>query len=75
MAGAVERGAGIVDVDAFKRGREAVGVALAPHLAVGDDVDAGALHVADRDHRRIVLRLLEEIGVHPPDLERARARR
>ncbi len=49
MAGAVERGAGIVDVDAFQRGGEAVGVALAPLLAVGDDVEAGALLVADCD--------------------------
>ena len=42
MAGAVERRAGIVDVDAFERGREAVGIAFAPHLAVGDDVEPGA---------------------------------
>ena len=57
MAGAVERGAGIVDVDAFERGGEAVGVAFAPHLAVGDDVEAGALLVVDREQRRVVLRL------------------
>ena len=61
MAGAVERGAGIVDVDAFERGGEAVGVALAAHLAVGDDVEAGALLVADREQRRVVLRLRREI--------------
>ena len=47
MAAAVERGAGIVDVDAVERGGEAVRVALAPHLAVGDDVEPGALLVAD----------------------------
>ena len=40
VAGAVERAAGIVDVDALERGGEAVGVALAPDLAVGDDVQA-----------------------------------
>ena len=50
----------VVDVDAFERGRETVGIAFAPHLAVGDDVDAGALHVADRDQRGVVLRLLEK---------------
>ena len=49
----------VVDVDAVERGGEAVRVALAAHLAVGDDVDAGALHVADREQRRVVLRLLE----------------
>jgi hypothetical protein len=48
MAGAVERGARIVDVDALERRGEAVGVALAPHFAVGDDIEAGALLVADR---------------------------
>jgi hypothetical protein len=30
--------------------------ALAPDLAVGDDVDAGALHVADGEQRGVVLR-------------------
>ena len=49
----------IVEIDALERGGEAVGVALAADLAVGDDVDAGALHVADREHRGVVLRLLE----------------
>ena len=66
--------AGVVDVDAFERGREAVGIALAPHLAVGDDVDAGALHVADRDQGRVVLRLFEESAGDAPHLRRAHAR-
>ena len=43
VARAVERGARVVDVDALERGGEAVGVALAPDLAVGDDVEAGLL--------------------------------
>jgi hypothetical protein len=42
VSGAVERGAGIVDVDAVKRRCEAVGIALAPHLAVSNDVEPGA---------------------------------
>jgi hypothetical protein len=45
---------------ALQRRRKAVRVALAPHLAVGDDVDPGLLQVADREQRRVVLRLLEE---------------
>ena len=61
MAAAVERRAGIVDVDALERGGEAVRVALAAHLAVGDDVEPGALLVADGEQRRVVLRLLEPI--------------
>ena len=50
--------AGVGRVDALERGGEAVGVALAPHLAVGDDVDAGPLHVADGEQGGVVLRLL-----------------
>src|SRR5580692_9527305 len=41
MAAAVQRGAGVVDVDAVQRGRERVGVALPSDLAVGDDVQPG----------------------------------
>jgi hypothetical protein len=74
MAGAIERAAGIVDVDALERGGEAVRVALAPHLAVGNDVEAGALLVADGDERGVVLRLLEPLRRHPPQLARAHPR-
>jgi hypothetical protein len=35
-------------------------VALAPDLAVADDVDAGALHVPDGHDGRVVLGLLEQ---------------
>ena len=73
-AGAVPHHRRRVDVDAVERGREAVGIALAPHLAVGDDVDAGALHVADRDQGRVVLRLFEERLRHAPHLLQAHAR-
>src|SRR5919109_1510345 len=73
-AGAVDGRAGVLDVDAGERGGEAVRVAFAPHLAVGDDVDAGRLHVANREQRRVVLRLLELFGRHAPDLGRAHAR-
>ena len=65
---------GIVGVDAFERGGEAVGIALAADFAVGDDVDAGALHVADRDDGRVVLRLLQMLLRQPPHLVHARAR-
>src|SRR5204862_7837460 len=46
---------------------KAVGVALAAHLAVGDDVDARALHVADGDQRRVILRLLQILVFHFPN--------
>ena len=64
----------VVVVDAVERGGEAVGVALAAHLAVGDDVDAGALHVADREERGVVLRLLEVRLRDAPQLVHAHAR-
>jgi hypothetical protein len=64
----------VVDVDAVQRSGKAVGVALAAHLAVGDDVDPGPLHVADREQRRVVLRRFEPGFGHAPDLRHAHAR-
>ena len=52
----------VVDVEPLERGREAVGVALAADLAVGDDVDAGALEVADGERGGVVLGL-GEVGL------------
>ena len=57
MARAIERGARVVEVHAVERGGEAVGVALAADLAVGDDVEAGLLLGADGQQRGVVLRL------------------
>src|SRR5216683_2283445 len=62
-------------VDAAKRGGEAVRVALPPDLAVRDNVDAGALHVVDRDDRGVVLRLLEPGLGNPPHLASTYPRR
>ena len=64
----------MIRVDALERQREPVRIALAPDFAVGDDVDAGALHVPDRHHRRIVLRLFEKIVRYPPKLGRVHPR-
>jgi hypothetical protein len=72
---AVERRPWIVDVDPVECRREPVRVALAAHLAVGDDVEPGALLIADREHRRIVLGLLEIARVDPPQLGGAHAGR
>ena len=65
---AVKRGARVVDVHAFQRGREPVGVALPAHLAVGDDVKSRVLLGPDREHRRVVLGLAEKLGRHAPQL-------
>ena len=75
MAAAVERRARVVDVDARERGREPVRVALPARLAVRDDVEPGPLLVADREQRRVVLRLLQVLRVDAPQLGRAHARR
>src|SRR2546422_3750339 len=73
MARAVERSAGMVDIDAFERGGEAVGIAFAPDLAVGDDVEAGPLLRPDGEQRGVVLRL-GEIGLGNPPQDRKSTR-
>jgi hypothetical protein len=45
----------VVEIDPREGGHKAVRIAFAVDLAVGDDVDAGSLHVADRQPGRIVL--------------------
>ena len=65
VAGAVERRARVVEVDAVERGGEAVRVALAPDLAVGDDVEPGVLLGADREQGRVVLRLARATARRP----------
>src|SRR5262249_48561515 len=75
VAGAVERCAGVVDVNTVERSREAVRVALASDLAVGDDVEPGLLLRPDREQGRVVLRLLEPRLGNSPKFLRAHARR
>src|SRR6266571_3215891 len=59
LAATVDRGARPGEIDALERRRELVEVALAALLAVGDDVDAGGLHVAHRETHGVVLRFFE----------------
>ena len=75
LAAAVERHAGIVEVDAVQRGGEAVGIAFAAHLAVGDDVEPGPLLVADGDQGGVVHRLVEPFRRDPPQFLRPHPRR
>ena len=75
MAAAVERRARIVEIDAFERRREQVRIAFAADFAVGDDVEAGLLLRADRDDRRVVLRLDQERLGNAPQFLRPDARR
>src|SRR5262249_37655876 len=75
MTGTIERGPGIIDINPIKRGRKAVGVAFAPHLAVCDYVEPGALLVAYREQRCVVLRLFQKFGRDAPEFLGADARR
>src|SRR6266446_7070860 len=65
----------VVEVEACERGGEAVRVAFAPGLAVGDDVEARLLLRPDGEERGVVLRL-REIGLrNAPQLGGAHAGR
>ncbi len=66
--------AGIIQVEPFERRREAVGIALASHFAVGEDVQAGALLVADREQRGVILGLFQPFQRHAPQIGGADAR-
>ena len=75
LPAAADHRAGMVEVEPVERRREAVRVALSPDLSVGHDVDAGALLIADRQHGRIVLCLLEQLGRNTPQRLQADPRR
>src|SRR5260370_993302 len=59
--------AGVLAIDAVEREGKPVGITLAADLAVADDVDAGPLHVADREMGRVVLGLFEQRRWDAPD--------
>src|SRR5438105_3380066 len=67
--------AGIVEIDALQGRGEAVAVAFAADLAVGDDVDAGALHVADGYQGGRVLGVFEPRLGYAPHVRGADPRR
>jgi hypothetical protein len=71
---AVDGGAGGDGIHAVQRGGELVEVALAPLLAIGDDVDVGGLHVGHREADGVVLGRLQERLGDPPHLAHAHAR-
>ena len=75
MSCPVEGDSRLFEIHAFERRCEPVGVALPPHLAVGHDVHAGALHVGHGKPRRVVLCLLEVRLGHAPQLACSHARR
>ena len=64
----IKRRARIVDVDAVQCGGERVGVTFPPNLAVGNVVEPRILLRPDREQRRVILRLRQELRRHPPQL-------
>jgi len=56
MTGPIERGSGMIEVDAVERGCKPVRVAFAADFAVCDDVEAGTLLCANSEQRGVVLR-------------------
>ena len=48
VSAAIQRRAGIVDINALQRRCKAVRIALTTHFTVGNDVEARALLVSDR---------------------------
>ena len=56
----------VIGIDAFKRGSKTVGIAFAADFAVGDDIDAGTLHVAYRDDGGVILSFLQMLRRQPP---------
>src|SRR5690349_7597428 len=75
MAGAIERRPRIIEIHSLEGRGEAVRVTLAPDLAVGHDVETSVLLGANREQRRVVLRLFEERLRDTPELLRAHPRR
>jgi hypothetical protein len=66
--------AGVVDIDAIERGSEMVGIALAALLAVGDDIDAGPLLIANGEQGGVVLGDLQLVGCDKPEIAHPHAR-
>lgn len=66
VAAAVKCGSRIVDVDTVERSSKTVRVAFASNLAIGNDIETGLFLLADRDERRVILRLCEEFRGDPP---------
>ena len=70
----VDHNARFFDVDAVERGGKAIGIAFAALLAVADDIEAGALLIADGEDRRVILRRFELVRRDQPQIIRPHAR-
>ena len=61
-------------VDPLQRRCEVIGVALPPDLAIGHDIDTGALHAWMGNDGRIILRVFQMIVRNAPQLRHSGAR-
>ncbi len=57
---------GIIQIDSFQRGGKPVRITFAADFPVGDDVQAGAFLLANRQDSGIVLRFFEKLGRDAP---------
>jgi hypothetical protein len=71
MARPVQRGAGIIDIDAIERGGEPVGIAFPANLAIRNDIEAGTFLRPDGEKRRIVLRFEKMRLIDTPEFRGA----
>ncbi len=56
----------MVRIDPFERVGEPVGMAFPRLLPVGDNIEAGAFLIANRQQGCVVLRLLQKLRRYPP---------
>ena len=73
LPAAASNGAGLVDINPLQGGGEAIGITLAAHFAVRNDVDTGLLHGPDGEQGSVVLRLFQERLGNAPQLTRSDA--
>jgi hypothetical protein len=70
----VDHGARVLDVDAIECRGKTIGIAFPPLFAIGDDIKPGALLIADRQNRGVVLRRFELVRRDEPEIVDAHAR-
>ena len=59
---------GMFQIETSERRRKVIGIAFPSHLTVGNDIDAGALLISDREQSGVVLRLDEPRFGDTPDV-------
>jgi hypothetical protein len=68
LAAAIERRSRVFGIDTLKRGGKAVRIAFAPLLAVGDDIEAYALLIPDREKCCLILFCFKSLRIDQPEI-------